>query len=120
LLRIFLKKGREAPVLRGHPWIFSGALGEIEGDSSGAEVADVFDWEKQWIARGLFSPNSQIRVRILSFSVSPGPWPFVTGFPERPMPTGWLTERGISCPASLLIATPIFLFASFLPLAWTG
>jgi 23S rRNA (cytosine1962-C5)-methyltransferase len=67
LLRIFLKKGREAPVLRGHPWIFSGALGEIQGDSSGAEIADVFDWERQWIARGLFSPHSQIRVRVLTW-----------------------------------------------------
>ncbi|MGB7946225.1 MAG: class I SAM-dependent rRNA methyltransferase [Candidatus Binatia bacterium] len=67
MLRIFLKKGREAPVLRGHPWIFSGALGEIQGDSSGAEIADVFDWERQWIARGLFSPHSQIRVRVLTW-----------------------------------------------------
>jgi len=67
LLRIFLKKGRDAPVRRGHPWIFSGALEEIEGDSAVAEVADVFDWESQWIARGLFSPNSQIRIRVLTW-----------------------------------------------------
>jgi len=67
LLRILLKKGREAPVLRGHPWIFSGALGEIEGDVSAAGVADVFDGDRQWIARGLFSPQSQIRVRLLTW-----------------------------------------------------
>jgi len=66
LLRIILKKGREVPVLRGHPWIFSGALEEIDGNADAAGVADVFDWEKHWIARGLFSPKSQIRVRLLT------------------------------------------------------
>jgi len=65
LLRIILKKGREVPVLRGHPWIFSGAIEEIDGNANAAGVADVFDWEKHWIARGLFSPKSQIRVRLL-------------------------------------------------------
>lgn len=66
MLRIILKKGREVPVLRGHPWIFSGALEEIDGNTDAAGVADVFDWEKHWIARGLFSPKSQIRVRLLT------------------------------------------------------
>ena len=54
-------------MLRGHPWIFSGSLGEVEGDGTAAEVADVFDWERRWIARGLFSPHSQIRVRVLTW-----------------------------------------------------
>jgi 23S rRNA (cytosine1962-C5)-methyltransferase len=67
LLRIILKKGREVPVLRGHPWIFSGALEAIDGNADAAGVADVFDWEKQWIARGLFNPKSQIRVRLLTW-----------------------------------------------------
>jgi 23S rRNA (cytosine1962-C5)-methyltransferase len=67
LLRIILKKGREVPVLRGHPWIFSGAIEGIGGDADPAGVADVFDWEQHWIARGLFSPQSQIRVRVLTW-----------------------------------------------------
>ncbi|HXV78686.1 MAG TPA: class I SAM-dependent rRNA methyltransferase [Candidatus Binatia bacterium] len=67
MLRIILKKGREVPILRGHPWIFSGAIESTEGDSANAGVADVFDWEKHWIARGLFSPKSQIRVRVLAW-----------------------------------------------------
>jgi 23S rRNA (cytosine1962-C5)-methyltransferase len=67
LLRIILKKGREVPVLRGHPWVFSGAIEEIDGNADAAGVADVFDWEKHWIARGLFSPKSQIRVRLLTW-----------------------------------------------------
>ena len=67
MLRIILKKGREVPVLRGHPWIFSGAIERIEGNAEAVGVADVFDCEKHWIARGLFNPKSQIRVRVLTW-----------------------------------------------------
>lgn len=66
MLRINLKRGREVPVLRGHPWIFSGAIEKIEGGADVAGVADVFDCEAHWIARGLWSPKSQIRVRTLT------------------------------------------------------
>ena len=67
MLRIILKKGREVPVLRGHPWIFSGAIEKIEGNADVPGVADVFDCENHWVARGLLSPKSQIRVRILTW-----------------------------------------------------
>jgi len=67
LLRIILKKGREVPVLRGHPWIFSGAIDQTEGNADAAGITDVFDCERNWIARGLFSPKSQIRIRILTW-----------------------------------------------------
>lgn len=65
--RIFLKKGREAPFLRGHPWIFSGAIEKVEGDGEDVAVADIFDSQKNWIARGLSNVKSQIRVRILTW-----------------------------------------------------
>lgn len=64
--RIFLKKGREGPVLKGHPWIFSGAIEKVDGDPETASVADVFDSRGNWLARGLCNPKSQIRVRILT------------------------------------------------------
>lgn len=67
MLRIILKKGREVPVLRGHPWIFSGAIEQTEGHDDAVGIADVFDSERRWIARGLFSPKSQIRTRILTW-----------------------------------------------------
>jgi 23S rRNA (cytosine1962-C5)-methyltransferase len=67
VLSIYLKQGRERPVLNGHPWIFSGAIQESEGDQDGAGIADVYDFRRNWIARGLHSPKSQIRVRILTW-----------------------------------------------------
>lgn len=70
-MRIYLKKGREAPVLRGHPWIFSGAIEAAKGDTSNPGIADVLDSAGNFLARGLFSPKSQIRVRVLTWTDEP-------------------------------------------------
>jgi 23S rRNA (cytosine1962-C5)-methyltransferase len=65
--KIYLKPNRDAPIRRGHPWIFSGAIERCEGDDQGVDVADVFDSKKNWIGRGLFNPKSQLRVRLLTW-----------------------------------------------------
>jgi 23S rRNA (cytosine1962-C5)-methyltransferase len=64
---IYLKPGRERPVLNGHPWVFSGAIERIEGLEDEVGVADVFDCRKSWLARGLYNPRSQIRLRLLTW-----------------------------------------------------
>ena len=65
--KVFLKKGREKPVLNGHPWIFSGAIERVEDDPEKAGVTEVLDNGGKWLARGLYNPRSQIRVRILTW-----------------------------------------------------
>lgn len=65
LRRVFLKKGREGPILKGHPWIFSGAIEKVDEDPEGGVLTDVIDSQGNWIARGLWNPQSQIRVRVL-------------------------------------------------------
>jgi 23S rRNA (cytosine1962-C5)-methyltransferase len=71
MLQLFLKKDRDAPVLRGHPWIFSGAIEKEQGREAEVGVADIFDWRKNWIARGLYNAKSQIRVRLLTWEKEP-------------------------------------------------
>src|SRR3972149_7966703 len=66
-MRVFLKKGRERPVRNGHPWIFSGAIEKTEEDSGSTAIADVLDSRGNWLARGLYNPKSQIRVRVLTW-----------------------------------------------------
>lgn len=67
LPRFFLKKGRERPIVNGHPWIFSGAIERSEGEADAAAVADVLDHRGEWLARGVYNPKSQIRVRVLTW-----------------------------------------------------
>ena len=40
--KIILKKGKEKPILRGHPWVFSGAVARAEGDLSPGEIGEVY------------------------------------------------------------------------------
>jgi 23S rRNA (cytosine1962-C5)-methyltransferase len=66
LPRIVLKKGREKPVLRGHPWVFSGAVAKIEGEVSSGDVGGVYSKEGQFLGLGHLNPRSQIIVRVLT------------------------------------------------------
>ena len=66
LPRIILKRGREKPVLRGHPWVFSGAVAKVEGEVSPGEVGEVYSKEGQFLGIGHINPRSQIIVRLLT------------------------------------------------------
>jgi 23S rRNA (cytosine1962-C5)-methyltransferase len=64
--RIILKRGKEKPILRGHPWVFSGAVAKIEGDVSPGEVGEVYSKGGQLLGLGHINPHSQIVVRLLT------------------------------------------------------
>ena len=61
---IHLKAGKELAVARRHPWLFKGALDRVSGNPSSGETVDVVSAGGQWLARGAWSPHSQISVRI--------------------------------------------------------
>ena len=74
-MTLILKPGREKSVLRRHPWIFSGAVQQADeelalsmskGIASGATV-DVLSSKGEFLARGAYSHQSQIRVRTWTF-----------------------------------------------------
>ncbi|MEX2287592.1 MAG: class I SAM-dependent rRNA methyltransferase [Planctomycetaceae bacterium] len=68
LPKVILKPRRAEPFFNRHPWVFGGAVERIEGaPEPGAEV-DVFSGEGEFIARGLFNPHSQIRVRLYAWN----------------------------------------------------
>jgi 23S rRNA (cytosine1962-C5)-methyltransferase len=70
LIRLVLKPGREASVLRRHPWVFSGAVASESGDGADGH-AEVADAGGRTLARGAFSPGSQIVARLWSFDGKP-------------------------------------------------
>ncbi|TKB44759.1 class I SAM-dependent rRNA methyltransferase [Thalassotalea mangrovi] len=65
--RVLLNPGREKSLLRRHPWIFSKAIKKLIGKPIAGETVDVFDSQGKWLAKGAFSPDSQIRIRVWSF-----------------------------------------------------
>ncbi|KLV08752.1 class I SAM-dependent methyltransferase [Photobacterium ganghwense] len=64
---IYLVKGREKSLRRRHPWVFSRGIQRVEGKPSLGETVEIFDHKGEWLARGAFSPQSQIRVRVWTF-----------------------------------------------------
>ena len=65
---ITLKPGREKSLLRHHPWVFSGAIANIDGTPAAGETVEVRSASGQFLARAAFSPASQIRLRVWSFN----------------------------------------------------
>ncbi|MCJ7705930.1 MAG: class I SAM-dependent rRNA methyltransferase [Desulfobacterales bacterium] len=64
--KIILKKGKEKPILRGHPWVFSGAVARAEGDLSPGEIGEVYSGDGKFLGIGQFNPRSQIILRLLT------------------------------------------------------
>jgi 23S rRNA (cytosine1962-C5)-methyltransferase len=64
---IILKPGREKSVLRRHPWIFSGAVQQADSNIASGATVDVLSSNGEFLARGAYSPQSQIRFRAWTF-----------------------------------------------------
>jgi len=113
LIRLTLRPGREASVLRRHPWVFSGAVARVEGDGADG-IAEVVDAAGRPLALGAYSSDSQIVARLWSFD---GRLPDAGLFRERfaaaralraevvpPQTTGYraVNSEGDLCPGVLL------------------
>ncbi len=65
-LEIILKKGRESSLLRGHPWLFSGAIGAINGNPTQGDIVLAKDAAGKPLALGFFNPRTDIAFRFLT------------------------------------------------------
>jgi 23S rRNA (cytosine1962-C5)-methyltransferase len=66
--KVTLKSRREKAILRRHPWIFSGAVESVTGDPGPGDVVEIYAADGRWLARGAYSPESQIRIRIWTWN----------------------------------------------------
>jgi 23S rRNA (cytosine1962-C5)-methyltransferase len=64
--KIILRKGKESPVRRFHPWIFSGAIQKIVGKATDGAIVNVFDSFDNYLATGHYHEGS-IAVKVFSF-----------------------------------------------------
>ena len=66
--QLVLKPGREKSLVRRHPWIFSGAVEDLDGGAAApGETVRVRSAEGRFLAYAAYSPRSQIRARAWSF-----------------------------------------------------
>jgi 23S rRNA (cytosine1962-C5)-methyltransferase len=64
MTEIYLHTGRETSILRRHPWLYAGAIAGMSGAPQDGETVDILDSKNNWLARGAYSAQSKIRVRI--------------------------------------------------------
>ncbi|QDU38665.1 Ribosomal RNA large subunit methyltransferase I [Maioricimonas rarisocia] len=64
---VILKKRKALPFFSRHPWVFAGAIARVEGEPQPGDEVLLRSHEGQFIARGLFNPESNIRVRLYSW-----------------------------------------------------
>ena len=69
MIKIILKKGREESLLRFHPWVFSGAIAEVQGKPAEGDIVSVNAADGTLLAYGHYQVGS-IAVRVLSFDDS--------------------------------------------------
>ena len=69
MIKVILKKGREESLRRFHPWVFSGAIAEIQGAPAEGDIVSVHACDGDFLAYGHFQIGS-IAVRVLSFDES--------------------------------------------------
>lgn len=64
--QVILKPGKEGPVLRFHPWIFSGAILEITGKPAEGDIVECFSSSGAYLATGHCMTGS-IAVKLFTF-----------------------------------------------------
>jgi len=63
---IFLKPGRDYALIKGHPWVFSGAVGKVEGKPSPGDIVTAVSSSGKPIGLGFYNPLTDIAFRLLT------------------------------------------------------
>lgn len=66
MIKVILKRGREESLKRFHPWVFSGAIAQVQGEPAEGDIVGVYASDGTFLASGHYQIGS-IAVRVLSF-----------------------------------------------------
>jgi 23S rRNA (cytosine1962-C5)-methyltransferase len=70
-LSIHLRSGRDHPVRLGHPWIFSGAIKDLDPAAEPGDIARVYAADGRLLGVGYCNPRCTIAVRLLTRTDEP-------------------------------------------------
>jgi len=68
-IKVYLKSGKDLPLRRFHPWVFSGAVSRLEGTPADGDIVEVLDRAGVLLGVGHYHFGS-IAVRVLSFEAT--------------------------------------------------
>ena len=67
MTKFFLRKKVGDRIVNGHPWVFANELGDSDGTYEAGDIVAVHSYNGTFIGKGYINPNSQIRIRILTY-----------------------------------------------------
>ncbi len=65
IAHIILKPGKDEFVKRYHPWIFSGAIGQVQGNPEEGDMVEVYSGKGEYLATGFYEKGS-LAVKLIS------------------------------------------------------
>ena len=71
MAEVRLKAGREKSVRHHHPWVYSGAIERVSGETQPGDIVDVVDGRGTLLGRGYYNHDSRITVRMLVWGDAP-------------------------------------------------
>jgi 23S rRNA (cytosine1962-C5)-methyltransferase len=71
MIDVVLKSTRDRSIRRRHPWILSGAVERVDGAAKPGDWVRVVSADGECLGYGHLSPDSSLRVRMLSFGKDP-------------------------------------------------
>ena len=66
MAKLILKRGKDARVRAGHPWIYRGEVAEVVGDWRAGEAVTVLDSQGRFLGRGFYNPRPSLVCRLLT------------------------------------------------------
>jgi 23S rRNA (cytosine1962-C5)-methyltransferase len=64
--KLILKRGKDARVRAGHPWIYRGEVAEVVGNWKAGEAVSVLDSRGRFLGRGFYNPRPSLVCRLLT------------------------------------------------------
>jgi 23S rRNA (cytosine1962-C5)-methyltransferase len=64
--QVILRRGKERRLIEGHPWVFSGAVGQHPEGVEPGGIVDILDAAGNFVGRGYYNADSSIPVRVLT------------------------------------------------------
>ena len=77
--QVYLKPGKEARVLAGHPWVFRSDIDRAQKSAAPGDVVRVIAARGRFLGQALYNPHSQIALRMLSYDEAPVDADFIRG-----------------------------------------
>jgi 23S rRNA (cytosine1962-C5)-methyltransferase len=66
MARLILKRGEDARLLAGHPWIYRSQIADLKGFSRAGEAVEVLDAAGHYLGQGFYNPRPSLCCRLLT------------------------------------------------------